>query len=301
MWDEAHLGKKPERTWREAVVRYLKEVEKKTRDDDIQKLRWLDPYLGQLNLSQITREVIDDIAQRKLAEPVAGHGYTKDRTVSKSTVNRYLALIRTILRKCAQDWEWIDKIPKVRLFREPKGRTRWLTRDEVVVLMEHLPDHQRDIALVALYTGLRQSNVLALKWSQIDFQRRCAWVADTKNGEPLAVPLSQGAIEILRARIGEHTEFVFTFRGKPIANVNTKAWKKALAAAGIENFRWHDLRHTWASWQRQAGTTIQDLQDLGGWKGEGMVRRYAHLSPDHLAEHGDKIVPIDIKRKESGK
>ena len=81
------------------------------------------------------------------------------------------------------------------------------------------------------------------------------------------------ALATLKRRQGEHAEFVFTYQGKPIQQCNTKAWRKALERAGIENFRWHDLRHTWASWHIQNGTTLQELQQLGGWSSVEMVLR----------------------------
>jgi integrase len=79
------------------------------------------------------------------------------------------------------------------------------------------------------------------------------------------------------------------YRGKPAIETNTKAWKQALKRAGIVDFRWHDLRHTWASWHVQAGTPLHILQELGGWESPDMVRRYAHLVPEHLAEHAERI------------
>lgn len=80
------------------------------------------------------------------------------------------------------------------------------------------------------------------------------------------------------------TERVFTYRGRPISWANTLAWSKELKRAGIENFRWHDIRHTWASLHRQSGTPTHELQRLGGWRSSVMVERYAHLAPDHLAK-----------------
>jgi len=81
----------------------------------------------------------------------------------------------------------------------------------------------------------------------------------------------------------------FTFRGKPLNSANNKAWIQALKRAGITDFRWHDLRHTWATWQRQAGTPTHELQRLGGWLTGAMVERYAHLAPDHLASAASRI------------
>ncbi len=90
------------------------------------------------------------------------------------------------------------------------------------------------------------------------------------------------AMADLRKQIGKHTVRVFTYRGAPVANVNTKAWNAALPRAGIENFKWHDLRHTFATWHRQAGTPTHELQRLGGWKTAAMVDRYAHVAPEAL-------------------
>ena len=90
------------------------------------------------------------------------------------------------------------------------------------------------------------------------------------------------ALSVLRKQIGKHPARVFTYRGQPVANVNTKAWNAALLRAGIENFKWHDLRHTFATWHRQAGTPTHELQRLGGWKTAAMVDRYAHVAPETL-------------------
>jgi integrase len=81
--------------------------------------------------------------------------------------------------------------------------------------------------------------------------------------------------------------------------VNTKAWRKALAKVGIENFRWHDLRHTWASWHVQAGTPLHVLQELGGWECVEMVRKYAHLSSEHLTEYVDRLSSLKVVSNES--
>lgn len=96
------------------------------------------------------------------------------------------------------------------------------------------------------------------------------------------MPLSNAAVEVIRGQTGKNLTHVFSYRGNPIVNPNNSAWEKALKRAGIENFRWHDLRHTWASWHVQAGTPLHVLQELGGWESVEMVRRYAHMSSEHL-------------------
>jgi len=280
LWDQERLGIKPARSWREAVVRWLEETsEKATHQEDRKKLIWLHPFLGDRNLEEITQDVIDAIRSAKLKE------------ASKATVNRYLALIRAILIRARDEWEWIDKAPKVRLFKESASRERSLTIEQGKSLLDALPEHQRAFVLFALATGLRQSNVLRLEWSQVNLELRHAWIsgAQSKNRRPISVPLNDVALQVLRQQEGKHPSRVFTFRGRPISSANTKAWRKALIKAGIENFRWHDLRHTWATWQRQAGTPTHELQRLGGWRTGAMVERYAHLAPDHLAAAASRL------------
>ncbi len=280
LWDQERLGVKPKRSWREAVVRWLEETsEKATHEEDKRKLAWLHQFLGERNLDEITLDVVDQIRAAKLKE------------VSKPTVNRYLALVRAVLLRARDEWEWVDKVPKVKLFKETNSRERSLTVAQAKGLLAELPEHQREVVLFALATGLRQSNVLRLEWGQVNLERRHAWIHgwQSKNRRPISVPLNDAALAVLKRQEGKHEERVFTFRGKPIHQANTKAWRAALKRAGIENFRWHDLRHTWATWQRQAGTPTHELQRLGGWRTGAMVERYAHLAPDHLAVAASRL------------
>ena len=280
MWEQQRLGVKPRRSWKDAVVRWLSETsEKATHLEDKRKLIWLHSFLGELKLDEITLDVIDEIRAAKLKE------------ATKGTTNRYLALVRSILLRARDEWEWVDKVPKVRLFKETASRERSLTREEAGKLLDELPAHQRDVVLFALATGLRQMNVLKLEWSQIDLERRHAWIhaAQSKNRRTIAIPLNETAHTVLTRQMGKHPSRVFTFRGKPLNSANNKAWIQALKRAGIADFRWHDLRHTWATWQRQAGTPTHELQRLGGWLTGAMVERYAHLAPDHLASAASRL------------
>lgn len=285
LWDQQRLGIKPSRSWKEAVVRWLSETsDKTTHQEDIRKLRWIDSYLGNLMLDQITLDSIDAIKAAKCKE------------AGKATVNRYLALIRAILRRARDEWEWVDKVPKVKLFKEAHGRERAITQEQSVRLLQELPVHQRDIVLFALATGLRQSNVLGLTWQHVNLDGGLAWIDahQSKNRRAIAVPLNSTALAILRRQHGKHPEAVFTFRGKPMRWGNTKAWRAALVRAGISNFRWHDLRHTWATWHRQSGTPTHELQRLGGWQSSTMVERYAHLAPDHLAAAANRLDAVFV-------
>lgn len=249
---------------------------------DKQILRWLHPYLGDKRLSEINRELILTIGEAKLKES------------SPSTANRYLAVVRAILKRACDEWEWINKVPKVRMFKLPERRVRWLTQEQASRLISLLPEHQAAMATFALATGLRQRNVSLIEWSQIDLERSVAWIHpdQAKAKKAIPVPLNEDALQVLEQQKGKHDKYVFIYKGKPVWQVNTKAWRKAVKVAELgERFRWHDLRHTWASWHIQAGTPLYVLQELGGWSCTEMVQRYAHLSAEHLAEHAERITP----------
>ncbi|MFH1818415.1 MAG: tyrosine-type recombinase/integrase [Pseudomonadota bacterium] len=281
LWEQQRLGVRPSHLWNEAVVRWLQETEHKASQvSDVYHLRWLDSYLCDVPLSDINRGLIDKITAARKAEGVAN-----------STVNRVLEVMRAILRKAANEWEWLDKAPYFRLLPEPTRRIRWLTHEEASRLLAELPEHLQAMVRFSLETGLRKANVTGLLWSQVDLGRRTAWVHpdQAKARKAIAVPLSNAAVVVLRGQIGKHSTHVFSYRGNPIVAPNNSAWEKALKRAGIEHFRWHDLRHTWASWHVQAGTPLHVLQELGGWESVEMVRRYAHLSSEHLADYVDRL------------
>lgn len=280
-WRQQKLDEAPRRSWNDAVVRWCKEQSHKaTAEEDKAKLRWLDQHLGGKELDTINRDMIERISQAKL-----------DGHCSNATVNRTLALVRSILRKCVREWQWLDRAPTVRMLKEPTRRIRYLTRPEADRLLAELPPHLRDMAAFSLASGLRAANVTGLRWSAVDLDRRLAWVHpdEAKARRAIPVPLNGEAVAVLQKQIGKHLEVVFTFKGKPVEQVSTAAWYKALGRAGIANFRWHDLRHTWASWHVQGGTPLNVLQELGGWASYSMVQRYAHLAADHLAPWAERL------------
>lgn len=213
------------------------------------------------------------------------------KSLNPANYNRHLAIIRSALN-LAVEHGWLDAAPRIEKRREPTTRERYLTRDEWKRLYDHLPEHLRDIAEFAVLTGLRQENVLRLQWSQVDLPRRTAWIhaADAKGRKSIAVPLATAAVALLTRLVGQHATYVFTHgkkTRKPYVTTPKTAWLTATKAAGLEGLRWHDLRHTWASWHVQAGTPLGVLQKLGGWASLDMVQRYAHFAPEHLAAYAD--------------
>ncbi|ARO69067.1 integrase [Xylella fastidiosa subsp. pauca] len=270
----------PHFLWDDAALRWLSEKSHKTTThEDAAKLRWLAFHFAGKKLATIDSDLILHAATLKAAE------------TSPSTANRYLALIRSILRRAFDIWLWIDRCPHISLFREPTKRVRWLTPVQARSLLSQLPLHQCAMVIFALSTGLRQANILKLRWDQVDLVRKVLRIpADQAKGrQAIRIPLSVHALQVLYSCRGQHYEFVFTYCGRSVHAVNTLAWHKALQRAGIQDFRWHDLRHTWASWHAQAGTPLYVLQDLGGWQSESMVRRYAHLTPSHYSAYAEAV------------
>ena len=185
---------------------------------------------------------------------------------------------------------WLDRVPRIRMLKEQTRRIRFLIREDADRLNEALPEHLRPVVRFALATGCRMSEILHLEWSRVDLDRRVAWLdaGTTKNGEGRGMPLNTDAALALRAAQGFHSRWCFTYQGEPMRAVGS-AWERSLRRAGIERFRFHDLRHTWASWHVMSGTSLPELTELGGWKSYDMVLRYAHLAPEHLSSAAKRI------------
>lgn len=249
------------------------------------------------------RDASDRYRLRALALPnIDLHDLTPALIASRlhgapATYNRAANLIMAILNMARRNGH-INAVPTIERKKVPPSRIRWLTQAEWQRLDAQLPAHLQVLARFSIATGLRQSNATHLEWSQIDLQRKVAWIhADqAKAKKAIGIPLSDAALDVLRGQIGQHAKWVFPYRGHPIGQIKG-AWGKALKRAGIHDFRWHDLRHTWATWHIQAGTPLEVLQKLGGWASYSMVLRYAHLAPEHLAGFANNAHPYKTEKK----
>lgn len=164
LWRQTKLDEKPKRSWMEAAIRWINESShKRSLNDDKAHLRWLSPFLKEKLLDDIDRNLIDTIVKKK-----------SDTGVTVATVNRMLALIRSILNKAVNEWDWLDRPLKIKLRAENNNHIRWLTRNEAEKLLSELPEHLSDMAAFTLATGLRQNNVKSLKWEDVDLERRHA-------------------------------------------------------------------------------------------------------------------------------
>jgi len=276
-------------TLAELVDRYKRDVlphKKSTtsRHDAAHYLDWWKACYGHLALAEVTAAVIAEGRDTLLSEP--GQRVTKR---SPATVNRYLAALSHALNVAAREWGWLETNPatKVRKCKEPRGRVRYLSDDERERLLEACRKSRNPqlypVVLLALSTGMRQGEIMNLTWPDVDLHNGFLILHETKNGERRRVPLVGPALEVLR----EHAKvrrldspLVFPGKtGKPAELRN--AWLKALKEAGIEDFRFHDLRHTTASYLAMSGASLGEIAEILGHKTLAMVKRYAHLSESH--------------------
>lgn len=280
LWRQAQLGES-HHTVSQAVQRYLDEAQHDT-GHDAARLGWFlqAKAFAELPIHEVSRDDLLE-ARTRISE-----------LVSTTTTNHYLAALRAVFRKAMNDWGWLDAVPKFPMFRRKLPDPRWLTRAQFGNLLKVLPEHTAELARFAVATGLRRSNITGLTWDRVDLRRRTAFVPGTqaKAGRGIPIALNADAIAVLKRWKGRDEKWVFVFRGKRITQVATKAWRRACVEAGVPGFRFHDLRHTWASWQVQAETPLSVLQEMGGWSSFDMVKRYAHLSPGHLRRYADRTL-----------
>ncbi len=165
---------------------------------------------------------------------------------------------------------------------------RWLRPEEAERLIEACSPHLQPLVTFLFYTGARMGEALYLAWRDVNLQRAQVWFTNTKNGEARGVPLHDRVIAEL-ANLPDRDGAVFhrpdgrAYKRKMDGGGQIKtAFKGACRRAGIENFTPHDCRHTWATWHYAANRNLAALMELGGWKSEAMVMRYAHVNTDHL-------------------
>ena len=243
----------------------------------------LTKYFSDMTLNQITPKIITAYMQHRL-----------DQGVTPATVNREFRTLSKAMKLAYREWEWIRENPciKVSALRENNTITRYLTEDEEPRLLNaargYLNDQMVDIIKIALNTGLRQSEILKLKWSHIDLARKVLTVEETKNNEPRTIPLNLTAYETLlkikKSSVVSIAGYVFsTNSGTAILRRNLmREFYKVLKKAGIENLRFHDLRHTFATRLVQAGVDLYTVAKLMGHRDLESTQRYAHHNPETL-------------------
>lgn len=255
-------------------------------------LAWVEAKPRKPSSLRALKQVRAEYADRPLAQVTEDSIVAAFGSKAPGTYNKLAAIFRAALN-IAHDRGWIEAPPQIERRTEPTVEPRYLTAQEWKALRGELPDHLRPMADFAIATGLRWSNVAGLTWERVNLATKQAWIpaSTAKAGKTIAVPLSAPALAALRATGKNRKGPVFTYAGKPLKSPKT-AWNKATARAGVPGFRWHDLRHTWASWHAMAGTPLDVLQQLGAWQTRQMVERYAHLAPSYVASFAGNARPV---------
>lgn len=288
LWRQIKLGEK-HFTWDDAIEQCKLEDSGQTSWERTERaLASVEGMLTGTPLKEINRPSL-----LKIREVLSRRQNHQGHPWAKSTVNRVMAVIRSVLKRAADPdgWNMLDSCPKVPMYRLAKVEPRWITREQAHKLLGKFPPHTRGMMIFALATGLRRSNVTGMEWTRVDMKRCTAYVPGdkAKGKEAITVPLNSDAMAILREWEGKHERYVFCFRGRaPIKQVATRMWRRVVKECGLEGVTFHTMRHSWASWQMQAETPLKMLQELGGWATLEMPLRYAHLAPGYLSQYAER-------------
>lgn len=263
-------------------------------------MNWWVQEFGQKPLLECKRAMFSE-AQQKLALKNT-HKVSKEigaRAISPSTINRYLVAMNTAINYAVRELQWLPSNPMdgLKRLKEPKGQTRYLSSEEISRLLDACvkdrSDHIFAAVLLGISTGRRKSAILNLKWENVNLEtgRLLFWEAKTKTFAPSTV--SGAALDLLKKKhaiIDDKAVLVFPSAKSRVHPVDIKkAWQRVLAVAKIEDFRFHDLRHTCASYLAMNGASLMELADILGHKTLSMVKRYAHLAEDHTSEIQKKM------------
>ena len=279
-------------TLAELIDRYTREV-LPTKPNAVLKqsalLKWWKDALGAYSLAEVTPALIGG-CRDKLLLGITARGTQRN----PATVVRYLAALSVMLTHAVKEWGWLDDSPmrKVTKPKESRGRVRFLSDDERIRILKACKESKSPnlypLVVLALSTGMRKGEIMKLTWADMDLNRGRAILHETKNGERRAVAITGHALELLK-ELGKvrriDSDLLFPAKKikatKPI-NIN-KPWKVAVQKAELHDFRFHDLRHSAASYLAMNGASLAEIAEVLGHKTLQMVKRYAHLSEGHTA------------------
>jgi len=279
-------------TYGQLLDRYLKEhsaVHKKPKSHitDTHWVKHLRPRFGSLLIKDVTADKVSTMVKELL-----------DSGRKPATVNRVVTLLKHSFTK-AKEWGLIRYSPlaEVKKLKEDNERRRYLTPEQYSDLLESEPHYLDDVVITAVNTGMRKEEVLSLRKDQINWDARSVLLTDTKNGKPRGVPLNSTMVKLLRdilkghMRRGISSRYVFIdpWTGDRWKNIDA-GFRAKVRRAGLEDFHFHDLRHTAASWMVMAHVDLLAVSKVLGHKDLRMTERYSHLSPGHLLEAVEALV-----------
>jgi integrase len=280
-WFERLPGE--ERTFEDLMEKYMQEYsipKKASSKRDQTSLLHLKPFFGKCLLPEVTPSLLNEY---KVMRRLGG--------AAPATINREMALMKHAYSLAVREWEWTrdNPVKKISMEKENNKRDRWLTDEEEKKLLEEASEWLREIIVFALNTGMRLGEILSLTWKATDLDRRTATIFKSKNGEKRTIPLNETALEVLKRRSkvrSQKCDLVFYSENHTRFDYSNleKAFHSALAKASIEDFRFHDLRHCFATKLVQRGVDLYKVQLLLGHKTPLMTQRYAHHYPESLRE-----------------
>jgi len=278
-WFERLPGE--DKTFREMMEKYLDEyASKKTSAKSFNGYAKKPiSLLGDYALLDITPKVINQYKTKR-----------RNERLGPASINRELATMKKAFNLAIREWEWVKDNPvsKVSMEEENNARDRWLSEEEEMRLMEVCPAWLRELVVFALNTGMRIGEIISLEWRGVDLFRKTVTVFKSKNKELRTIPVNQTAFEILknRSKVKSISGLVFhsPSHTKLLVPSIDHAFKKALRRVGVEDFRFHDLRHTFATRLVQSGKDLYKVQRLLGHKSPVMSQRYAHHYPESLRD-----------------
>ena len=285
-------GMRADRSFEQAAAKYVLEHQhKRSLRDDISRLKTLMPWIGQVPLNKLHMGVLRPwIDERSRADIAVG------------TINQGLQSVRRILNLAASEWmddqglTWILTPPKIKLLPDRHKRQPYpLNWDEQERLFHALPEHLRDMALFAVNTGCRDSEVCSLRWEWevvVPAMATSVFIVPgsrVKNGADRLVVLNTVAASVIDRRRGLHDTHVFAYRDAPIYRMLTSAWKRARLRTALPQVRVHDLKHTFGRRLRAAGVSFEDRQDLLGHRSSRVTTHYSAAELSHLIEAANKV------------
>lgn len=273
----------------ELIDRYIAEVlpnKPKQQRIQTQQLQWWKEEIGAHTLADVTPARITE-ARSKLFSEVTRKGTPR----TPATINRYMAALSHAFTVAINEWGWMEDSPmrKVKRSSEPRGRERYLSDEERERLLKACENSDNPylypVFVLAVSTGMRQGEIMGLRWEDVDLNQGKVTLYETKNGEIRVVPVVDKALELLKvhAKVKRiDTPLLFPSKVDPRKPIDLRApWKAALAAAKIEDFRFHDTRHSAASYLAMSGATLAEIAEVLGHKTLQMVKRYSHHSKAH--------------------
>ncbi len=223
----------------------------------------------------------------------------REEESAPGSINLELSMLSKAFNLAVREWEWLKDNPvsKVPLEKKNNERDRWLSKDEEATLLDNSPEWLRDLIVMSLNTGLRQEELLSLEWPRVNLLRKTILIAKTKNDKPKTLPLNKFALDVINRRSKirsiKNNYVFFTKSGKKIDAQNLrKSFNNAKRKAEIVDFRWHDLRHSFATRLAQAGIDLYKISKLLGHQDIKITQRYAHHCPDSL-RNGVEILESD--------